>query len=122
MDKTIIEVDVTGLTPEQIEDIHARAAVWRGDDILTSSGIVRDCAFFTTHRRKPRPRYIPWTRETCPPLPFEVVVKSTGNRAAVLIASAEYVRFGGFDASVGYDQLLKDYTLRDGSPCGTKVG
>ena len=68
---------------------------------------------------KPEPKLIPWTRETCPPLPFEVVSKFDGSRCAVVGADATTLRVSAHLRT--YDQVFRDFTLPNRQPCGTEV-
>lgn len=66
------------------------------------------------------PAVVPWTRETCPPLPFEVRNKAYGNRYAVVAALIEGVSVGTSQDTGTFEwgNLLQYYTMADGSPCG----
>lgn len=50
------EIDTTGLTPEQIEDLHARAENWRGENVEVAKyigGSYSNSNLCTLHRRLP---------------------------------------------------------------------
>lgn len=69
------------------------------------------------YRPAPTPEVIPWTRETLPPLPVEVVMASSKNRYIIVAAHEEYVSMGGY-GSFGYSELLERCTRPGNSPCG----
>ena len=72
------------------------------------------------YRIKPEPRVVPWTRETCPPLPFEVR-NELGDRFTIVSAQKEGYRLAGNSSVYSWQRLKDMFTLRDGSPCGEVV-
>ena len=90
----------------------ARNRTWEYDDFWIR---------ITHYRLAPAPKFIPWTRETCPPLPFEVRHNEHRNRHTVVAALEHYVKLGGHSDGPNYKRLMKEYTLPNGSPCGTEV-
>ena len=65
----------------------------------------------------PKPRYVPFTRETCPV--GAVVKDEDGNRHLILFADlgVAYISRGGW---VCFERLLiEPWTMDDGTPCGT---
>lgn len=71
--------------------------------------------------KKPEKKVIPWTLETCPPLPFEVKCKRTGNRySLVAFAKGDNICIAGESWSSGA-YILEHFTKGDNSPCGTEV-
>lgn len=64
----------------------------------------------------PKPKYIPWTYETCP-VGCVVVDKTAAYKVLVIAAGRSIVWIGLISAT--YDTLLNDYTQLDGTPCGT---
>lgn len=72
---------------------------------------------------KPEKKVIPWTLETCPPLPFEVVDKDSESGYTVVERHAEGYRKNNDQNQKPWPWhvLLENYKLRNGSPCGTEV-
>lgn len=72
---------------------------------------------------KPEKKVIPWTLETCPTLPFEVVDKDSGSGYTVVERHAEGYRKNNDQNQKPWPWyvLLENYKLRNGSPCGTEV-
>lgn len=62
---------------------------------------------------------VPWTRETCPPLPFEIRTRS-GQRYSVLSLDnfGAYYTVGHSIFYVAYQTMVTAFTMFDGSPCG----
>lgn len=66
----------------------------------------------------PKPRYVPWTRETCP---VGAVVKKkahSGDRHQISAAWLLKVHLTGWGRE-NYSGLLEYWTMDDGTPCGT---
>ena len=65
---------------------------------------------------EPKPKYIPWTYETCP---VGVAVKSkTGSMVGIITLTCSY------GAMIGnhvwkWHEIFRDFTQLDGTPCGT---
>ena len=69
------------------------------------------------YRRKPEPRYRPWTQEECP-VGAVVRHQRTGERFAITGAGAQQIFL--VDEDYSYETMLKAYVMdADGSPCGT---
>lgn len=94
-------------------------AEWRADKYEAGNWDVWD------YRVAPAPKYVPWTRETCPELPFEVRQKLGGHRTSVVAVREDeltYILAGTRKVdSVSFDYAIINWTMRDGSPCGTEV-
>ena len=74
---------------------------------------------FSRRPKPPEPKLRAWKRDEAPPIPFEVVAKSTGNRLCVVAANNVSFWLGGVTISdITPDELLANYTQRDGTPCG----
>lgn len=71
-------------------------------------------------RISPEPAIVPWTRETCPPLPFEVRNKS-GDRFTVATAREVGYNLVGDAAHYNWQVLLDLFVLPNGAPCGTEA-
>ena len=67
----------------------------------------------------PEPKYIPWTKKTCPV--GAVIVSSTGNRSVIVEALEECCTFGSSGSRWEYDLLLRSKLRHNGEPCGTRV-
>lgn len=70
----------------------------------------------------PKPKFVPWTRETCPV--GAVVVDSANNKHTILSAYGDGAHIGGVHAFVSFKELLnsrRPWRMADGSPCGTEV-
>lgn len=74
----------------------------------------------------PAPRVEPvtlrWDHKTLPPLPLEIRGKVGTHRNVIVFANANHVVVTGYMRfyELTYEVLLRDYTLPNGSPCGTK--
>jgi len=137
----MITVTVTVTTEEQADTVRAVAASFRGEPWQWKDSDPRTRPILPTGYRpiprplpaepdltecppasmmpwnQPEPFVVPWTRETFPELPLQVVDKNTGNRKVVLAIYTAGITLP--DAiMLPYDYLLKHYTLRDGSICG----
>lgn len=66
----------------------------------------------------PEPKYIPWTRETCPV--GAVVRTHTGDRTIIDGAYSDVARLS-LNLFVHYENLFLHYTMDNGKPCGTEV-
>lgn len=64
------------------------------------------------------PKVVPWTFETAPQLPIEIVSKDKSLREVVVAVCRHGAWVGATTTVRGYDHLLSEYTLADGSPCG----
>lgn len=68
-------------------------------------------------------KVIPWTVDSCPPLPFEVVVKDSKSGYTVVERHSDGYRKNNdqHQKPWPWHVLLENYTMRDGSVCGTEV-
>ena len=120
------------LTPEQIEQNgEAVKAHQRGEPVVVCtidpicglwnwSPFIYDKWDFDlfTYRPAPKPEPPkPWDMNTCPKLPFEVLRRDKQIRTIVDAATSSRVGLGN-GAMLSYQELLAEYTLTDGSPCG----
>ena len=65
---------------------------------------------------KPEPPK-PWNMNTCPILPFEILRKDKQIRTIVDFVTIHEAGIG-YRGALTYQNLLDQYTLTDGSPCG----
>lgn len=65
----------------------------------------------------PKPKYVPWTRETCP-VGAVVRHKESGNRGVISIANERCLFV--FGNAYEYYTAMETLTMADGSPCGTQ--
>lgn len=74
------------------------------------------------YRRKPKPEYRPWTRETFPDVPFTLGIANEVHKATSWNKTCVYylVQNGNMDLSC-WDDMLKYGKQLDGSPCGEVV-
>lgn len=72
----------------------------------------------TEYRIKPQPQFKPWTYETLPKLPFEIVNKETKTRTTILACKKGDRACTGLTAHFSLSQIFDQFTLPDGSPCG----
>jgi hypothetical protein len=63
-------------------------------------------------------KVVPWTRETCPSLPFEVIGIETPNRAAVIGANETHLRIS--HNLVSYADALVCWRRLNGEVCGAE--
>ncbi len=71
------------------------------------------------YRRKPEPVYVPWTLATRPDGCVWVKRKGDNYECAVLCWEETRCSIGGIGTR-DYRDLFKNWTQRDGTPCGTK--
>lgn len=124
------------LTPEQIEQNGEAVKAWQRGEPVQSTAIEGGYIFKTTpepswsfsiylYRPAPKPTppvYVPFTRETIP-MPCVVRNAATENRFAVSAAAGNGVSvlFSNGSGFVKYEELLREFTMDDGSTCGTIV-
>ena len=71
------------------------------------------------YRIKPAPRIVSWTAETCP-VGAVIRHKAGGDRCVILKALPDRIFMHGWtEHGVAMDAALCDWTMDDGSPCGT---
>jgi len=118
------------LTPEQIEqNAAAYIAAMNGKPVqLLLDGVWKPSTnhvntwHMESYCRRPAPepkppKLEPWDMKTCPPMPFEVVSKS-GDLRTTLNTATHQIAYLGYPGSIYWANLLRDFTLPDGSPCG----
>lgn len=119
------------LTSEQIEQNGEAVKAWmRGEPIQwaaldhPNNWFEENNATFSfglyLYRPAPKPKppeYIPFTRETIP-MPCVVRHKASGSRHVIVVAKNGCLYPAGV-LPVSYDELFSDYTMDDGTPCGT---
>ena len=107
-----IHVDVKWSDGSKNYDMRADSLRWKHYINLTK----------LTHYRLAKPsekKFVPWTRETCPPLGFEIVKKCNGDRSLITTAAEFRARVGA--TLYTWSEIFQDYTLRDGTPCGEEA-
>jgi hypothetical protein len=67
------------------------------------------------YRIKPNPTVIPWTMETAP---VGKIVRRNAVRYIIMKADATFASVAHY-LELPYEVLLKEWTMDDGSPCGT---
>ena len=73
------------------------------------------------YRIKPKPEYIPFTKNTIVPFRDKwVISKNSGNLYKIVIIGNNAVDIGDI-INVSYNELLERYIFDDGSPCGIKI-
>jgi hypothetical protein len=112
--RTIADAVDAEAASKPVEQMHAEhtKGEWKP---LGHFGIVVDREW--RYRPAPAPEVIPWTRETLPPLPVEVIQRSTGDRFLIMTATKSDVYVLNL-TWMAYSYLNKNFTRPDGSACG----
>lgn len=91
----------------------------QGEWVQTSPSWMEDAEYrIVPAPEPPKPRYVPWTRETCPV--GAVICQKGGSFRSLIIACNEQDLFiGANDDPVMFARVFEMFEMPDGSPCGT---
>lgn len=111
--KKAIEVMQGYVDGKQIESRSSPKISWGPCENPIWNFVTRD------YRIKPEPKVVPWTLETCPV--GELVISKFGSARYVILAAHIDGTCKVATGWISFETMLKDFTLEDGSPCGTPV-